>query len=594
MQRIGNAEIAKLFRDVAAAYSIKNENKYRFQIIAYTKASDIIGDMNTEIKDLLSESDRIKIPGIGEAMLAHIQEILETGHVAHFETVMKDIPPSVFVLLDVPSFGPKKAFKIVDALGLENKNTIIEDVEKAATEGRIAPLPGFGKKSEEDIIQALQEYKVGKTKSRRMILPYAFDISEKVLAYIKKSPYVRQAFPLGSLRRMMPTIGDVDIAVDSDHPDEVLEHFIKYPGVERVISKGDAKSSILVSGGRQVDLMVQPPIAFGSLLQHFTGSKHHNVALREYALRKGMSLSEYGIKVREKGKEVQKKFEHEDEFYKFIGLELIPPEIRENEGEIELAAKNALPRLVELKNMNGDLHIHSSYPIESSHDLGQNTMEEMLEKAIKLKYEYLGFSEHNPSVGNHTKEQIYRTLEERQDKIETLREKYKGKIKIINLMETDILASGELALDDQALSYLDATIVSIHSSFSTPKEEMTKRVLNGLLHPKAKIFAHPSGRLLNDRPGYELDWEKLFDFVVKHDKALEINAWPTRLDLADTLVKQAKDFGAKFIIDTDSHALHHMDNMFYGVAVARRGWCEAHDILNTYSYAKFKDWLKTS
>lgn len=593
MQGIGNAEIAKLFRDVAAAYSIKNESKYRFQIIAYTKASDIIGDMNTEIKDLLSESDRIKIPGIGDAMLAHIQEILATGHVAHFESVMKGIPASVFVLLDVPSFGPKKAFKIVDALKLENKNTIIEDVEKAATEGRIAPLPGFGKKSEDDIIQALQEYKVGKTKSRRMVLPYAFDIAEKILAYLKKSPYVKQIYPLGSLRRMMPTVGDVDIAVDSDHPNEVLEYFVKYPGMERIISKGDAKSSILVSGGRQVDLMVQPPEAFGSLLQHFTGSKHHNVALREYALRKGMSLSEYGIKVREKGKEVQKKFEHEDAFYKFIGLSPIPPEIRENEGEIELAAKNALPQLIELKDIKGDLHIHSSYPIEPSHDMGQNTMEEMLEKAIKLKYEYLGFSEHNPSVGNHTKGQIYKILEERRDKIESLKEKFKGKIKIINLMETDILAKGELALDDKALSYLDATIVSIHSSFSTPKEEMTKRALNGLSNPKAKIFAHPSGRLLNDRPGYELDWEKLFDFVVKHDKALEINAWPTRLDLADTLVKQAKDFGAKFVIDTDSHALQHMDNMFYGVSVARRGWCEVKDVWNAQGYKKFEAWIKS-
>ncbi len=592
MHTFSNQDIARLFRNVAAAYSIKNEAKYRFQIIAYTKASDIISGMNTEIKDLLYEG-KLKVPGVGTSMMTHIEELFETGQVTHFETVMKEIPKSVFVLLDVPSFGPKRAFKIVDALKLENANTIIEDVERAASEGKIAPLDGFGEKSQEDILKALQEYKVGKTKSRRMVLPYAFDISEKIISYLKKSPYVRQIYPLGSLRRMMSTVGDVDIAVDSDHPEEVLNYFVKYPGIERVLSKGDAKSSINVSGGRQVDLMIQPPDAFGSLLQHFTGSKHHNVALREYALKKGMSLSEYGIKVREKGKEVQKKFELEKDFYKFIGLEFIPPEIRENQGEIELAAKNTLPRLIELSDMKGDLHIHSSYPIEPSHDLGKNTMEEMLERAISLKYEYLAFSEHNPSVGNHTKDEIYRILETRLKTIEKLRDKYKGKIKIINLMETDILASGELALDDKALSFLDATIASIHSVFSTPKEEMTKRVLYGLENPKVKVFAHPSGRLLNSRAGYELDWEKLFKFVVKRNLALEINAWPTRLDLSDTLVKQAKDMGAKFVIDTDSHAVHHMDNMFYGVAVARRGWCETKDIWNAQPFEKFNSWIKS-
>lgn len=592
MHTFSNQDIARLFRNVAAAYSIKNEAKYRFQIIAYTKASDIISGMNTEIKDLLYEG-KLKVPGVGTSMMTHIEELFETGQVTHFETVMKEIPKSVFVLLDVPSFGPKRAFKIVDALKLENANTIIEDVERAASEGKIAPLDGFGEKSQEDILKALQEYKVGKTKSRRMVLPYAFDISEKIISYLKKSPYVRQIYPLGSLRRMMSTVGDVDIAVDSDHPEEVLNYFVKYPGIERVLSKGDAKSSINVSGGRQVDLMIQPPDAFGSLLQHFTGSKHHNVALREYALKKGISLSEYGIKVREKGKEVQKKFELEKDFYKFIGLEFIPPEIRENQGEIELAAKNTLPRLIELSDMKGDLHIHSSYPIEPSHDLGKNTMEEMLERAISLKYEYLAFSEHNPSVGNHTKDEIYRILETRLKTIEKLRDKYKGKIKIINLMETDILASGELALDDKALSFLDATIASIHSVFSTPKEEMTKRVLYGLENPKVKVFAHPSGRLLNSRAGYELDWEKLFKFVVKRNLALEINAWPTRLDLSDTLVKQAKDMGAKFVIDTDSHAVHHMDNMFYGVAVARRGWCETKDIWNAQPFEKFNSWIKS-
>jgi DNA polymerase (family 10) len=306
-------------------------------------------------------------------------------------------------------------------------------------------------------------------------------------------------------------------------------------------------------------------------------------------LKKGYSLSEKGVKLKDG---TTKTFDDEHEFYNFLGLEWIPPEIRENQGEIDASLNHKLPKLVELKDIKGDFHIHSNYPIEPSHDLGQNTMEEMLHRADQLGYKYFGFSEHNPSISNHTEEEIYSILLKRNKKIEQLQKSNKS-IRIINLLEVDILVNGQLALSDRCLDLLDMAIVSIHSSFRTPKEKMMKRILSGLSHPKAKIFAHPSGRLINQREPYEVDWKELFSFVKEHNKALEINSWPTRLDLADTLVHEAKNVGVKFVIDTDSHAVSHMDNMPYGIAVARRGWAEKEDIINTWDYEKLENWIKS-
>lgn len=583
-----NYDVAKILRNVAAAYTIADEKKHLFQIIAYQKASDTIAHLPTELKDLLKNGE--KIPGIGPSIQSHLLELYKNGHVKHFDEILKSVPEAVFPLLDVTTLGPKKAYKLVAALKLRDADSVVEDLIAAAKEHKIAEIETFGEKSEGDIIRALEEFKLGKTKSNRMPLPYAFELAKKIEQYLKLDKNSFQVFPLGSLRRMMPTVGDIDFAVATKNPEEVIEHFVNYPNIERIIEKGPTSSSILVSGGRQVDLIAQSPDTFGSLLQHFTGSKYHNVALREYALKQGLSLSEKGIKLLKVKGQPSKKFGTEREFYKFLGMQTPPPEMRENKGEIELAQKNSLPMLVETPDIKGDLHIHSDYPVEPSHDLGTNSMEEMLQKAASLKYEYLGFSEHNPSITNHTKNQIYSLLSARKYKIEQINVSNKN-IHVINLLEVDILPSGELAIDSQAFEYIDAAIVSIHSVFKTQKKEMTERVLKGLSHPKARILAHPSGRLINQRDGYELDYERIFDFCLKNNKAIEINAWPTRLDLIDTLVYDARKLGVKFVINTDSHATEHMDNMFYGVSVARRGWCEKKDILNTLPYKKFYEWL---
>lgn len=589
MKSFTNEEISKLLRQVAAAYSIQNEKKFRFQILAYNKAADSIDSSSTEIKDLLQDNALDKLPGIGVSIKNHIEELFNTGEVTHFKTVLKNVSPAIFPLLDIPSFGPKKAFKLVEAFDLKNPETVIDDVYKLAEEGKISPLDSFGEKSESDIKRAIDEFRIGKTKSSRMVLAFAQEIANTILSYLKKDKSVVEAYTLGSLRRMKSTIGDVDIAVSSNDAKAVLDHFNNYPYKDRIIERGEITSSIVLSGNKQIDLMVLKPEQFGSLLQHFTGSKEHNVALREFALKKGLSLSEKGIKLQNG---TVKTFDDEKKFYNFLGLDFIPPELRENQGEIEASLAHKLPNLVEIKDIKGDFHIHSNHPIEPSHDLGKNSMQEMIDKAIKLKYQYLGFSEHNPSIGNHSEAQIYDILAKRNDKIEQLKKSNKS-IHIINLLEVDILTNGQLALSDRCLNLLDMAIVSIHSSFRTEKKTMTKRIIEGFSHPKAKILAHPSGRLINLRIGYDVEWRELFEFTKKHNKALEINSWPTRLDLKDTLVKEAKELDVKFVINTDSHAVDHMDNMPYGVAVSRRGWCEKKDIINTMPYEDLKAWINS-
>lgn len=588
---MSNLEVAKLLKNVATAYTIKDEEKFRFQIIAYQKASESIAGLTGELADYFKEGSLELLPGVGSSIRSHLEELFKKGKVSHFDWVLKGIPKSVFVLTDIPGFGPKKAFRLVMEFKLDNENTVIEDLAKVAKQGKVALLEGFGEKSEKDIIRAIDEFKAGKGKTVRMILPYAFEISEKVKNYMLKEKTVEKIEVLGSLRRRLSTIGDIDFAVATRNPKAVIEHFVKYPFKERVIEKGDVSASILVSGGKQIDLLIQPTEAFGSLLQHFTGSKNHNVHLREYALSKGLSLSEYGIKNIKTNDKTIKQYSSEESFYNALGMKWIASELREDTGEIELSIANKLPKIVELGDIRGDFHIHSSYPIEPSHDAGKDSMEKMLMKASELGYEYMGFSEHNPSLSKHSSDEIFKIMKKRDNKIEQLKSENKS-VRIFKLLEVDILPSGELALDNRSLELLDGVIVSIHSVFSMNKEDMTNRILKGLSNKKAKILAHPTGRLFNNRNGYDLDFEKIFNFCKENNKAVEINSWPQRLDLPDSLVKQAVQKGVKLVINSDSHAANQMDLLKYGVFVARRGWAADNDIINTMSYNEVANWFK--
>ncbi|OGM01919.1 hypothetical protein A2115_00410 [Candidatus Woesebacteria bacterium GWA1_41_8] len=583
-----NLEIAELLRAIAASYQLKGEDKNRFRIIAYQHAADAVEHASSELKDLWDEGKLEEIPGIGKSIAQHLDELFRTGKSKHFEQVMKGLPPAMFELMEVPGIGAKTAYKLVSTLKIAS----LDQLEKAAKEGRIAGIEGFGQESQSDILKSIQEVK-GRTK--RHLLPYAAYIAEEVINWLRSSSAVKKVDPLGSLRRKASTVGDVDIAVSTDRPDEVLEHFVKYPKTQRVLEKGGRTASIVVPGGMQVDLMVQPPEAYGSLLQHFTGSKHHNIALREYALKKNLSLSEYGI--RKRGTKGLKKFRDERGFYGFLGLDLIPPELREDTGEIGAAANHKLPELVKVEEIKADLQIHSSFDIETSHDLGESSMEEIVKEADEMGYEYLAFTEHNPSKSKHTEAQIVNLLKKKREAVDKINYsidsgRFSRIKKVFNSLEIDILPEGGLPVPKEGLETLDFALVSIHSSFRLSKEKMTKRVLSSLANPRVRIFAHPTARKLNDREGIELNWEEVFEYCMKNDKWLEINADPARLDLPDFLVKEAVKRGIKLTLGTDAHHKDALHNMQFGVSVARRGWATREDIANTRSLEEFEKMLE--
>lgn len=591
--KIDNREITELLRSLAAAHLIRNKN--RFQIIAYENAADSVEHLTREIKDIWHEGKLDKIPNIGKTIASSLDEYFRQGYSKHFQSILKGIPETVFELMKIPSIGPKKAYKLTKALKITNKETVFEDLKNLCLSGKIAKLETFGKKSQESILQELEHYqKKGESSgTRRMPLPYADALAQELVVYIRINKHVKRVDALGSLRRRLSTIGDIDIAAscDNKYSSEVVDHFISFPRKSGVINAGKEKASITVSPGIRVDFRVQEVKSYGSMLQYFTGSKNHNIRLREHALKKGLSLSEWGIKYLYKNKNLLK-FPIEEKLYNFLELQYIPPEIREGTNEIEIAKVNKIPQLIENKFIKGDLHIHSNYDLKPSHDFGVNTYKEICKKAQELGYEYVGFSDHNPKVSNLSQEQIIEIMKKRKEHIQKRLDKSNGVNYFIGL-ELDIFPSGELALPKKAFEYVDYLLVSVHSSFRLDIKTMTNRVLKALNNPKVKILGHPTGRLLGKRDGYELEWEKIFEICKKNNIALEINAWPERLDLPDILVREALQYGVKLVINTDAHANDHMNNMEYGVSVARRGWAEKNDIINTKDYRSFKQWLES-
>lgn len=561
-----NLEIAELLRNISASYQLKDPIKYKFQIIAYDRAATAVEHSTSELKDLWDDGKLDDVPGIGPSIESHLDEIFKTGKSKHFEELMKEIPPQAFKLMELPKIGIKTAIKLIN----EKSKAEIEEMVKLVDDSR---------------------------KNRRHLLPYAQEIASELTKWISECSKVENVDSLGSLRRMAATVGDIDIAAASEKPIEVINHFVSYPKTQEIIEKGDHSASILVPGNIQVDLMVTKPTSYGSLLQHFTGSKFHNIALREHAQKLGYSLSEYGLKnVKDNSKKLIE-FKTEKELYNFLKLDYIEPELRENTGELESAEKHLLPKLIDLKDIKGDLQIHSDFDIETSHDLGLSSMEDVVKKAIELNYEYIAFTEHNPSKSKHTPEQIVEILKRKREKIDQLtysisKEGTNRVFKVFNSLEIDINKDGSLPVPDRGLDTLDFALVSIHSSFELPRDEMTKRVISAFNHPKIKILAHPTGRKLNEREGVELDWTKVFEFFVKNNKFLEINADPARLDLSDILVRDAVKAGIKMTLGTDSHDVSMLSNMQYGVSVARRGWCEDKNIVNCLSLKEFEREMK--
>ncbi len=618
-----NSYIAKLLRSISSALTIEDEVKNKFKIIAYERAADSIENSSSQIKDLWEDGKIKSIAGIGEGIASYLDELFTKGKVKNFTDILKPYPPAMFELLQVPGIGSKTAFKLAKSLGITRAHSALEKLEKAARSGHIAKIDGFGEVSQQEILAGLEQLK---KRSGRMMLPIAIKHSNSIIEWMRRHPHVITIDNLGSLRRRSPTIGDLDFAVSTSFPDEVINHFLQFPDKERVIESGPHSASILLPENIQIDIMVQSPESYGSLLQHFTGSKFHNIALRELAQKKQLSLSEYGIK----SGETLHKFSSESAFYEYLGLDFVPPELREDRGEIEAAQTGKLPKLIELSDIRGDLHVHSDIDIEPSHDLGQSSLSQLVSAARQLGYEYLGISEHNPSVSGHTKAQIvdlvkmktkivqdYNLASENESENEAPQVDTRGifsqllrwernpseaeisshpslglrprisakgdKIHLFNGMEVDILADGTRALPDEALELLDYASVSIHSSFNQSKSQMTDRIIAGLDHPRVKFFAHPTTRLINQREEIEIDWERLFEFCTKNNKWLEIDSWPNRLDLPDLLARQAIQAGVKLVINSDSHRADHLVYMEYGVWVARRAWSTRRDIINSLS-----------
>ncbi|KKS13687.1 MAG: PHP domain protein [Candidatus Daviesbacteria bacterium GW2011_GWB1_41_5] len=580
MNDFTNAEVARKLQEVTAAYTLNKGNL--FQIRAYENAATSIEHSTSEVKDLWEEGNLDKISGIGEAIKAHLDELFKTGKVKHWEEIKKGIPSGVFELLGIPGIGPKTALKLAK-MGVSGKDDLIHQLRN-----NILVKKGFSKPLARKIGDALKR-ESARPKDGRMLLTFAFAQAERILEYLKKTPDIEKVDALGSLRRMVATIGDLDFAIASETPQKAIDYIVKMPGISKVSEKGNTKATIILSGGLSVDFIVVDPASYGALLQHFTGSKAHNIHLRSYAEKNGLSLSEFGVRNVKTSKINQTSTE--EEFYGLLKMQVPPPEIREDTDEIELAIKHQLPQLVELEDIKGDLHVHSNLIAKPSHDPGVNSIKEIAKTAKKLGYRYVGSCDHQPSQANHNAEEMIQVLEKKKKAIE--QQNYSGHLpRVLNLLEVDILPDGSLGVPDGALKYLDFAVASVHSSFNQSRNQMTMRILRALQNPYVKVLGHPTGRLLNKRESYKVDWKKVFKFAAKNNKALEINAYPDRLDLPDILVREAKEYGVKFVVSTDSHNVSQMDNMRFGVAVARRGWCEAKDIINTWDFKRLLEWCR--
>ncbi len=577
--KFSNPQVAKLLRSVAAALNLNKESI--FQVRAYETAADAIEHSTSSVKDLWEEGKLGDIPGVGKNLQLYLGEYFKEGKVSHFESIMKKYDPFLFELLDIPGVGPKTALQL-SQLSLKSFNDLKAKIES----GELEKI-GLSEKAGQNILKGLEEL-TGRSKDR-MLLPFAGAQADKILEYLKKGPGVKAADPLGSLRRKVVTIGDLDFAVATTKPEEFIEYFVNMPGVSQVTDKGEFKAVVVLSTGLHVDLLIGPPESYGALLQHFTGSKHHNIRLRTFALKKGLSLNEFGVTTVKTNKLVPTKTE--DELYKLLNMDTPEPEMREDAGEIEVALAHKTPKLVQPDDIRGDLHLHSNFPmIHPSHGQGVNEIEEIIKKAISMGYEYVGISDHPPGFRTVSEEEMIKTLESRSKLIEQLKSSHHN-IRVLNGLEIDILPDGTLSVPNKILESLDYCIAGIHSSHRSEKEKMTNRILKALENPYVDIISHPTGRILNERDSFDADWDKVFEFCAKNNKLLEINAFPNRLDLRDDLVRQALKVGAKFVIDSDAHEISQMDNMKYGVSVAKRGWVTSEDVVNTWEWKKFAKWF---
>lgn len=525
--------------------------------------------MTEDIEDLNNENKLRDIPGIGEGIAKKINEYLRTGRMKKLTEAMQGISKYLLDLLNIQNLGPKTLKLAYDKLSVKN----IKDLKKVIENGQLAEQFRMGEKKVENIKKGIQLYEQAQA---RIPIDVAFEISEHVIGYMKKAPGIKQINASGSLRRMKETIGDIDILISGKNSQKIVDYFIKIPGVIQVLASGETKASIILGSGehsRQVDIRVVEENSYGAALQYFTGSKDHNVKIRSLAKEKGLKLSEYGVYRNKK----QIAGKTEQEVYKALGLPCFPPELREDRGEIEAALANKLPKIIEYDDINGDLQMHTTYSDAN------NTIEEMAKAAVKLGYQYIAITDHSKtaSYANGLSED---RLKKQWDEIDKIQKKFKN-IKIFKSTEVDILSSGKLDFSDKILSQADIVVASIHQGF---KHNVTERVCYAIENPNVDIIAHPTGRLISRREGYDINLEKVLEHARKYQKVMEINAYPNRLDLNDIWSIRAKDMGIKIVISTDGHSKEDLNWMRFGIGVARRAWLEKSDVVNTLDLEKFK------
>jgi DNA polymerase (family 10) len=573
---VENIDVARIFDEIADVLELKNDNPFRIR--SYRRAARVVRDLPEDAKTLLADGKLEAVPGIGKSLAEKIEEIAKTGTCQTYEEIRRDSHYPLLGLLAIPGVGPKLAVRLHEELGIRS----VDDLERAAKAGKLHGLARLGEKLEEKILKGIEQHRrhSGRTKLAEA-LTYAYAIV-RTLGGIKG---VSRIEPAGSLRRMRETIGDIDILVTAEHSEKVSEKimdtFTSMDAVGQVLARGDTRSSVVLKSGIQVDLRILPRAVYGAALHYFTGSKDHNVAIRDRGKRMGLKISEYGVfDVRTEkllgGKD-------EEEVFRAVGLPFIPPELRENSGEIEAAEEGRLPHLVEIKDIKGDLQMHTTATD------GANSIEEMATAASKLGYKYIAITDHSKAV------RVAGGLNDREmtahaKRIRKANTAVEG-IEILVGIEVDILADGSLDLADETLAQCDVVIAAVHSRFSMPREEMTRRVLAGIENKYVNIMAHPTGRLINEREPYEIDVDALIAGARKTGIALELDAYPDRLDLRDIHCRAAKEAGVKISIDTDSHAALQLGAMRYGVATARRGWLEPADVINTWSLAKLRKFL---
>jgi DNA polymerase (family 10) len=568
---MNNQDIANIFFHIAEILEIQGENP--FKIRAYIRAAQTVESYTRELSEVENTEKLKELPGIGEKIALKIKEIIETGKLEMYEKLKKSEFAPLIALLEVPGMGPKHVRLVYDKLGVKT----IEQLEKAARKGKLRDLPGLGEKTEQNILKGIEQDRRHKERfPLGVILPKA----ESIVSELKKVKEVKDISLAGSLRRMKETIADVDILVASTKPKPVSDAFTKLPEVENVLSKGATKSSVVTRDGFQMDLRVVKPESYGAALHYFTGSKAHNIRIRSLGVERGLKINEYGVYQGKRsigGKT-------EEEIFKSVGLPYILPEIREDWGEIEAAQKGKLPHLIEIKDIRGDLHVHSNWTD------GRSTIEEMAKAAQKSGYQYIALCDHSPTIGitnGLTPERIMR----RKKEIDEENKKLIG-FKVLNGAEVDIRSNGKMDFEDDILKELELVVGAVHTKFTQPKEEMTKRIIQAIENPYVHIIAHPTGRLIGKRDPYEVDMDKLLDAAKANGKIMELNAYPDRLDLNDLHCRKAKQKGVKIAISTDSHWIEHLSWIRYGIATARRGWLEPEDVINTLSLEKLLKFLK--